>query len=207
MSVRLILLLITLELLCQVSGKSVAKPEHQKRHKRHIKLPFVAEDLSNNPEVRRVLLSCPKTNENEPKRYLEFEELCDDIRDCPNGEDEEEHFCMFKKLEDAEIQRLKSNIRAVIRARSRKQRPINQFVTSHQTHKLEQDVEDEQEAKTEEKINKFVMNKLWDENEHHDYDDSYESEEEEEKESEEQAKESAKNANKSRISEAFRVTS
>uniref|UniRef100_A0A1I7TJ25 Uncharacterized protein n=1 Tax=Caenorhabditis tropicalis TaxID=1561998 RepID=A0A1I7TJ25_9PELO len=103
----------------QEGKNSLTRPIHPRRHKRAeqvhapvvFKNPFVL--WTNDPQckvVDRIGMACPKKNPHEKTKCIEMHEVCDDHQDCPGGEDEDAHFCMFKKLEDAEIRRIKDEI-------------------------------------------------------------------------------------------------
>ncbi|CAI2357272.1 unnamed protein product [Caenorhabditis sp. 36 PRJEB53466] len=77
----------------------------------------------------RELMSCPKKDPKDASEKLiciEAHDLCDDRADCHNGEDEDPHFCMFKKLEDAEMRRIKNEIRLLTLSNPRKH-PQSEF--------------------------------------------------------------------------------
>ncbi|KAF1748139.1 hypothetical protein GCK72_024606 [Caenorhabditis remanei] len=119
-----------------VERNSLPRPIHPRRHKRaeQVRLPPVSRTpfvlWKNDPKCMidgRDMMSCPKKNANDPDERLiciEPQELCDDHQDCLGGEDEAPHFCMFKKLEDAEVRRLKAEIYALAQNNNRKQEPV-----------------------------------------------------------------------------------
>uniref|UniRef100_A0A8R1E022 Uncharacterized protein n=1 Tax=Caenorhabditis japonica TaxID=281687 RepID=A0A8R1E022_CAEJA len=112
-------------LISAQEGKNfvLTRAVHPRRHKRaeqgrptvFVPNPFLTKEYDPKCMVNnRDMMSCPKKNAsdvNEVTKCIEVIELCDDTRDCPNGEDEDPHFCMFKKLEDAEIARIQNEIR------------------------------------------------------------------------------------------------
>ncbi|CAO4385703.1 unnamed protein product [Caenorhabditis nigoni] len=119
----------------QEERNSLIRPIHPRRHKRTEQVrrpvvpraPFVIwkNDLKCMTILERPGMACPKKNVDDPLEKtvcIEPYQLCDDMRDCPGADDEEPHFCMFKKLEDAELRKLESEIILIIQNKE-KQRP------------------------------------------------------------------------------------
>ncbi|CCD83403.2 uncharacterized protein CELE_T14E8.2 [Caenorhabditis elegans] len=126
-SVILLPFLVKIILAQELEEKnSLTRPIHPRRHKRaeQVRPPLLSTSpfmlWKNDPKCMipgRDMMACPKKDPNDPLEKLvciEPSALCDDHRDCHGAEDEDPHFCMFKKLEDAAMRRVQAEILVLV---------------------------------------------------------------------------------------------
>ncbi|CAD6193112.1 unnamed protein product [Caenorhabditis auriculariae] len=106
-----------------------------RRHKRYtlsqqdlkdMPLPMILSGLSDSDSCNNkffanlgyTMVACSRKPSEEQTCIL-TRDLCNFTPDCPNGEDEDEHFCLFKRLEDAEIQYLRETLDKAAKARGK----------------------------------------------------------------------------------------